>query len=606
MLNEISEWADGDGEYCIFWLNGMAGTGKSTIARTVADMFYAQKRLAASFFFSRGGGDVGSAGKFFATVARQLGDISPVLRRHICVAITEQKEIVSQTLRDQWNQLILQPLSKLDPTSLQSPLIIVIDALDECEGDNDIRLLLQLLAESKSLKSVQLRIFLTSRPEIPVRLGFRPMPAILHHDLVLHDVPRLIVDRDISLFLRVQFREISSNSEYLPADWPGDKAIDRLVQKADGLFIYAATVCRFIKTNDQWLPRDLLDVFLLPSEASNHSENLLRRIPSTSPTAELDAIYTQILQHSIKGVRADEDKEQLSKDFKQVIGSIVVLFGPLSPAALGKLLECDQEAIYLRLRHLRSVLNVPDDQNAPIRLLHPSFRDFLLDKQRRHDPHFWVDEKKAHAALANCCIRLMSSSQDGLRKDICGLRAPGTLVSEVKEDQIDQYLPAELQYACRYWVWHLQKSNTPLHNDEQVHVFLQEHLLHWLEALGLMKKTSEGVLAITSLESMVTVGNSLSVLEEFPTNIMIKADKNPHLHAFIHDAKRFALYNRSIMEEAPLQIYCSALVFAPEMSIVREYFKKQIPHWIGGLPKVQRDWSSLEQTLEGHSGSVRA
>jgi hypothetical protein len=515
VLNEISEWADGDGEYCIFWLNGMAGTGKSTIARTVADMFYAQKRLAASFFFSRGGGDVGSAAKFFTTVARQLGDISPALRRHICVAIAEQKEIAGQTLRDQWNQLILQPLSKLDPTSLQSSLIIVIDALDECEGDSDIRLLLQLLAEAKNLKGIQLRIFLTSRPEIPIRLGFRPMPAILHHDLVLHDVPRIIVDRDISLFLRVQFREVSSNSEYLPADWPGDEAIDCLVQKADGLFIYAATVCRFIKTNDQWLPRDLLEVFLPPGEGSSHSKNLPRRIPSTSPTAELDTIYTQILQHSIKGVGEGKDKEQLSEDFKQIIGSIVVLSGPLSPAALGKLLERDQEAIYLRLRHLRSVLNVPDDQNAPIRLLHPSFRDFLLDKQRCCDPHFWVDEKKAHTALADYCMWLMSSPRDGLRKDICGLHAPGTLVGEVKEDQIDQCLPAELQYACRYWVQHLQRSNATLHDDEQVHIFLREHLLHWLEALGLMKKTSEGVLAITSLESIVTVSNSLSVTKSF-------------------------------------------------------------------------------------------
>jgi hypothetical protein len=269
VLNEISKWADADGEYCIFWLNGMAGTGKSTIARTVADVFYARNRLAASFFFSRGGGDVGSAGKFFTTVARQLGDISPALRRHICAAITEQKEIASQTLRDQWNQLILRPLSKLDTTSLQSSLIIVIDALDECEGDNDIRSLLQLLAEAKNLKSIQLRIFLTSRPETSIRLGFRHMPAILHHDLVLHDVPRIIVDCDISVFLRVQFREISSNSEYLPAAWPGDKTIDYLVQKADGLFIYAATVCRFIKTNDQWSPRHLLEVFLPPSEGSS-------------------------------------------------------------------------------------------------------------------------------------------------------------------------------------------------------------------------------------------------------------------------------------------------------------------------------------------------
>jgi hypothetical protein len=86
----------------------------------------------------------------------------------------------------------------------------------------------------------------------------------------------------------------------------------------------------------------------------------------------------------------------------------------------------------------------------------------------------------------------------------------------------------------------------------------------------------------------------------------IEADESPRLHAFIHDAKRFALYSRQIIEEAPLQIYCSALVFAPEMSIVRKTFKDQILNWFHKLPKTQKNWSSLLQTLEGHSDSVRA
>src|SRR5271154_228630 len=84
----------------------------------------------------------------------------------------------------------------------------------------------------------------------------------------------------------------------------------------------------------------------------------------------------------------------------------------------------------------------------------------------------------------------------------------------------------------------------------------------------------------------------------------IKADKSPHLNAFIHDAKRFALYNRSIIEEAPLQIYCSALIFAPEVSIIRGQFKDQIPHWIYRLPKVERVWSSLGLALGGHTNEV--
>jgi hypothetical protein len=89
----------------------------------------------------------------------------------------------------------------------------------------------------------------------------------------------------------------------------------------------------------------------------------------------------------------EKDKEKLAGDFKQVIGTIAILSEPLSSKALGKLLALDQERVHLRLRHLRSVLNVPNDEHSPIRLLHPSFRDFLLDKERCSNPLFWVDEK---------------------------------------------------------------------------------------------------------------------------------------------------------------------------------------------------------------------
>ena len=95
-----------------------------------------------------------------------------------------------------------------------------------------------------------------------------------------------------------------------------------------------------------------------------------------------------------------------------------------------------------------------------------------------------------------------------LRRDICALHSPGTLAMEVKWDVIEQYLPKELQYACLYWVQHIQNSETQLKDDGQVHVFLQKHLLHWLEALSLMRKTSEGVLGLISLDSMDVVSRA--------------------------------------------------------------------------------------------------
>jgi hypothetical protein len=128
-----------------------------------------------------------------------------------------------------------------------------------------------------------------------------------------------------------------------------------------------------------------------------------------------------------------------------------------------------------------------------------------------------VDEKETHGALAETSVRLMSSN---LKRDICDLRAPGALANEVDSCRVEECLPAELQYACRYWVQHLQRSEIKLLEDGQTHVFLREHLLHWLEALSLMGKASEGVLAITTLESVVDVSALYSISEKASPDLL--------------------------------------------------------------------------------------
>ncbi|KAF2632008.1 hypothetical protein BU25DRAFT_454382 [Macroventuria anomochaeta] len=148
LLNEIHSWADGQDERCIFWLSGLAGTGKSTIARTVARRYHDRQRLAASFFFSRGGGDVGHAGKFVTSVAVQFAQSVPAVRQHISDAVAERSDIVSQSLRDQWQHLVCRPLSMLhEPEARPETYIVVVDALDECNSDSNIRIIVRLLAE---------------------------------------------------------------------------------------------------------------------------------------------------------------------------------------------------------------------------------------------------------------------------------------------------------------------------------------------------------------------------------------------------------------------------------------------------------------------------
>ena len=157
------------------------------------------------------------------------------------------------------------------------------------------------------------------------------------------------------------------------------------------------------------------------------------------------------------------------------------------------------------LGSLRSVLDIPDDRDSPVRLLHPSFRDFLLDGRRCLNDQFRVDEKEAQSALAESCLEFMSRT---LKRDVCGLGMPGALTSELKTEIIAKRISAHVQYACCHWVNHLQRGEAALCNDNgKVHEFLQTHFLHWLEALSFIGKMSEGILMITALQSTLTVSD---------------------------------------------------------------------------------------------------
>jgi hypothetical protein len=220
------------------------------------------------------------------------------------------------------------------------------------------------------------------------------------------------------------------------------------------------------------------------------------------PEKRLNEIYFTVLKNSFPSDCTKQEQGDIYNKLKGILGSIITLFSPLSADSLAILLRISEQRVDRTLKDLHAILDIPEDKTCPLRLHHPSFRDFLLDKERCGDSNFQVDEKQAHRTLADNCIRLMSNS---LKRDICRQKAPGTLVANVEYSQIEQYLPPEVRYSCLYWFQHLQKSNTQLWNNNQVYQFLQIHFLHWLEALGWIGKISEGILAISSLESQIQV-----------------------------------------------------------------------------------------------------
>lgn len=404
---------------------------------------------------------------------------------------------MNQPLREQWRQLVLHPLSRLDGTSFPTSYLLIVDALDECDSEDDIQMILQLFIEARTLKTVRLRVFLTSRPEVPIRHGFFLIPETEHEDFVLHNIASSIINRDISIFLRHNL-EVIRQEQSLEAGWPGEQAIRRLVQDAGGLFVWAATACRFVREGKRFAAKRL-DMILKSSGTT-----------ITAPEEQLHKIYRTVLKHSIRLEYTTEEAEELRYILKRLLGSIVALFSPLSIHALSKLVNTSQQEVDQTLDDLHAILDIPKDPKLPLRLHHPSFRDFLLKKDSREDPDIWVDELQAHQTLADCCIRLLSNS---LKQDICNLSAPGTLVADTRSGRIAQCLPPEVKYACLYWIQHLKKSNTQLCDNDQVHQFLQVHFLHWLEALGWMGKASEGILTILSLETQIQVSHLCGIVQ---------------------------------------------------------------------------------------------
>lgn len=457
----------------------MAGTGKSTIARTVAQSFKEDGQLGASFFFKKGEADRGNARRFISTITKQLMARDQQLASGVLRVMRMDPDISAKSLREQFVKLILQPLQDLERNQT-AMMVIVIDALDECEQDSEIRMILELLPHVQKSTSIRLKVFITSRPELPIQLGFKKVDN--YQDLVLHELPQPVIEHDIRLYLKDELSKIKGDNDTLPSDWPGSDRMEKLVGMSIPLFIFAATVCRFIG-----------DGIRDPEERIR----LILQSQGVSQSAQMENIYQPVLEHLLNP-RDENESRRLENEFRDIVGVIILLTTPLSVHSLGKLLSLPEGNISFLLRKLHSVLSVPKSIHLPVRFLHLSFRDYLLNTKSA----FHVDEEEMHRKMALHCLRVMNVS---LKHNICSLLRYGTQRMDIQRQIVDQHLSAELQYSCRYWVYHLEQSKAQVWKMEEVLTLLKKHFLHWLEALSLMGIIQETIGMINTLQSGIGV-----------------------------------------------------------------------------------------------------
>lgn len=496
----------------------MAGTGKSTVSCTFSEWLEKQGshgmvNLGATFFFKRGQGERSNASRFFSTIVRDLLLKTPALEILITEVITSDPDIFEKALGEQFKKLILLPLQRVQASpTVCSTLVLIVDALDECEtnsrtglGTSDIHILLDLLPQISQITAVRLKVLLTSRPGLPIQLQFDRMLAEAYQNVRLHEIPQTTVD--IAVFLRDELSRIwenynTSHSSAAPLDdtWPAENVLQRLVSITSPLFIAASTACLYIG-DQNFIPSRRLQTFL-----DFHQNGMLGAM------GHLEKTYLTVISQ-IFDDQSEED--EFYARFRATVGAVVILAEPLSTSSLAALLDMsqEQEVDFHCLSGLPAVLQVLPDPD-PVRILHKSFGDFLLSEKMRTRP-FGIDGPAMHRTLAMNCLRLLSSPT-GLRENLCNLTYPGEKRREIEKSRVNSCMPPPIQYACRYWVHHVEHSSIQLCDNDQVHQFLKRHFLHWLEALSFIELLDEVVGCMAKLQKQLSVSQAVHLFEYIP------------------------------------------------------------------------------------------
>ncbi|KAF5320983.1 hypothetical protein D9619_001411 [Psilocybe cf. subviscida] len=494
ILNNIREWATSTNpnQAPIFWLNGLAGIGKTTIAHTMALKLDAEGLLGASFIFLRADDQLKDARLVFPTLAFQLAHFSSHFRTGLVEVLELNPDYGSKQLEIQFQKLILQPFSAI---SLSAPIILILDALDECEPEKLTSELLRILLHN--IRNVPfLRVFITSRPEGYIREALGQVDSSSpHQKLVLHeDIHAEEVEHDIRLFLKLRLQDVwNERTKQISVRWPSEGDLEKLVKQSGKLFVYAATAVRFIVGNR---------TFNLDRQLSTLLSVKIGHVPNGEPYRQLDGLYLQILGT----ILTDSSDEYYTQRFRRIVGTIVLLERPLPLVSLAKFLgDYSVAEILDTLYHLHSIVIVPVvDSEAP-RTYHLSFPNFITNANRCTNPTPYINPSHQAKYLFDRCLAIMERSfgpvragsldkkgnssalqvQDAtateevipLEEDLStdGDKHSAQTHASLEDDSEYFNLEAETRYSENYWCRHLM--NIPSGNKE-VAISLERFIFH--------------------------------------------------------------------------------------------------------------------------------
>ncbi|KAH7061004.1 WD40-repeat-containing domain protein [Paraphoma chrysanthemicola] len=566
------------GEARLLWVKGDPGKGKTMMTMgVVAELLQEDKARPSSKTTSKILAVLRLSAKyrsraalvayFFCQSTRpELNNAASVLRGLIYLLVEQREELmrhVQKRYEAAGRRLFEGPsvvyalremLSDMLNDASLPPTYLLVDALDECtSGLSD---LLRIIADASIGRRSRVKWLVTSRniPEIELYLH----PDSLGVKVSL-EIKARHVSRAVAVFVEYKVERLATVQKYDPGLQA--EVQQQLRDKAEGTFLWVSLVCKALEGVPLYRTREVLQA--LP--------------PGLDPLYE--RMMAQIVAQDVRTAGYCKD----------ILRTITLVFRPLQldelavAAGLPKDRFSNVQAVVDLVSRCGSFLTV---REGVVFFIHLSAKDFFIFGNGRQV--FDGPLAEAHRQITH---RLLDTMDSTLRRDICSLRKPGVRIQEAKSCVRDSCL-LQIAYACEYWVEHVQEGERAcsdiLADGGKVHSFFQKHLLHWLEAMSLLQKMPESILVLQKLEGTVNGAGSTAVSN------------------FVHDALRFAMWSGSGIQEAPLQVYYGALVFAPEQSIVRHQFRREMPEGVQVKYGLDKDWGPLLQTLEGHTSDVRS
>ncbi|KAF5370290.1 hypothetical protein D9758_006970 [Tetrapyrgos nigripes] len=466
IIKDIEEWAERttDGNMA-HWIYGMAGTGKSTIARSVCLSLEKRQLLAATFFCSRQIPECSDCSYIIPTIAYQLARYSPAFAEVLNKTIQEDPTITSKPTSMQLDKLVVTCWDTVIKSQKLSPLtpVVVIDALDECQDISSV--LKELIPAIQNQKLLGLKFLFTSRPEYYMHEHLNIDGPISEgsgvHRMTLHDVEESLVQADIARFLTYQFGQ----SKKLAVS---ESNVNKLANMSGKLFIYAATIVKFILEADSFNAKKRMNRVLD-----------LKYKPEKHQTKGLDELYDTILDNSMENLVSEEKEHHLS-----ILHTVITVCRPVSPSVISTMVGLESEEVEIVIRKLHSVLYIADSDQA-IYTLHASFPDYILAKGRAKEA-FWCNEELNHTILGKACFKNM---MEKLKFNIGEIPSSFLMDKEVPDrlKNIDE----TLEYSCTYWPHHFSGSNFERDIVEVWERFMKERSIFWIEAMNLLMRIPE-------------------------------------------------------------------------------------------------------------------